>query len=133
MSHPLSLPALLTLLAILWYVVTGFQVGRARTKHKVAAPAMTGDPEFMRAMRVQMNELEQFVAFMPAMWIFAVFGNPRFAALAGCVWLIGRILYALGYWAAAGKRARGFRISMFALAVTWAAALASVIGLLGAG
>jgi len=31
-----------TLLAILWYVVTGIQVGRARTKHKVYAPATAG-------------------------------------------------------------------------------------------
>ncbi len=133
MSNPLAFPALLTLLAVLWYVVTGIQVGRARTKHKVAAPATIGDPEFMRAFRVQANELEQFVAFMPAMWIYAMFGDPRFAALAGSVWLVGRIVYALGYWAQAGKRHRGFTISTFALAVTWVMALGSVLGIFGAG
>ena len=50
---PLSLPALLTLLAVLWLVITRFKVGRARTKCKVRAPATTGDPAFERAYRVQ--------------------------------------------------------------------------------
>ncbi|MCC7327616.1 MAG: hypothetical protein IT521_12525 [Burkholderiales bacterium] len=36
---PLALPALMTLLAVLWYIVTGIQVGRARTRYKVAALA----------------------------------------------------------------------------------------------
>ena len=46
---PLALPALMTLIALLWYVATGIQVGRARVKYKVAAPAVTGAPEFERA------------------------------------------------------------------------------------
>ncbi len=128
---PLALPALITLLAVLWYVVTGVQVGRTRVKYKVFAPAMQGDPAFERAFRVQMNELEQFVAFLPAMWIFAWFGNPRFAALAGAIWLVGRVVYALGYWAEAKKRHTGFMISTFALSITWVAALAGVVKVLG--
>lgn len=128
---PLSLPALMTLLAVLWYVVTGIQVGRARTKYKVAAPAMTGDPAFERAVRVQMNELEQLVAFLPPMWIYAWFGNPRYAAIACGVFIVGRIVYALGYWSEARKRSLGFSISTFALAVTWVAALISVVRWLG--
>jgi uncharacterized membrane protein YecN with MAPEG domain len=128
---PLSLPALMTLLAVLWYVVTGIQVGRARTKYKVEAPAMTGDPAFERAYRVQMNELEQLVAFLPAMWIYAWFGNPRYAAIACGAWIAGRVIYALGYWADANKRHLGFAISTFALAITWVAALISVVRWLG--
>jgi glutathione S-transferase len=128
---PLALPALVTLPAVLWYVVTGIQVGRARTKHKVYAPATVGDPGFERAFRVQMNELEQIVAFLPAMWVFAWFGNPRFAALAGAVWLAGRVVYAVGYWAEARRRHAGFTISTFALSITWVAALASVVRVLG--
>ncbi len=128
---PLSLPALMTLLATLWYVVTGVQVGRARTKYKVEAPATTGDPAFERAYRVQMNELEQLVAFLPAMWIYAWFGNPRYAAIACGVWIAGRVIYALGYWADANKRHLGFAISTFAFAITWVAALISVVRWLG--
>jgi glutathione S-transferase len=123
---PLSLPALMTLLAVLWYVVTIYQVGRARAKYKVVAPATTGDPAFEHAYRVQMNELEQLVAFIPSMWIFAWFGNPRFAAIACGVFIAGRILYAIGYWADARKRALGYYIAMFAFVITWVAALVSV-------
>ena len=124
---PLSLPALATLLALLWYVVTSFQVGRMRVRYKVEAPATTGDPAFERAFRVQMNEIEQMIAFLPAMWIFAWFGNPRWAAIAGGIFILGRILYALGYWAAPEKRGKGFMIAFITLVVTWVAAMVSVI------
>jgi uncharacterized membrane protein YecN with MAPEG domain len=124
---PLSLPALATLLALLWYVIVSMQVGRLRGKYKIAAPAMAGHPDFERAVRVQMNELEQLVAFLPAMWIFAWFGNPRWAALAGLVYVIGRILYALGYWKAAEKRSIGFTISFITLMVVWVAAMVGVV------
>lgn len=124
---PLALPALVTLLAVLWYSIVGINVGRARTKYKVPAPATTGNPAFERAFRVQMNELEQLVAFMPSMWIYATLGNPRWAAIAGAVWLVGRVIYAIGYWSEAGKRHTGFMISSAMLGLTWAAALASVV------
>ncbi len=123
---PLSLPALATLLALLWYVIVSMKVGRMRGKYKIAAPAMAGHPDFERAVRVQMNELEQLVAFLPAMWIFAWFGNPRWAALAGFVYIVGRIIYAMGYWKAAEKRNIGFGISFVTWAVVWVAALVSV-------
>ncbi len=128
---PLSLPALMTLLAVLWLVITGFMVGRARAKYKVYAPATTGDPAFERAYRVQMNELENLVAFLPAMWIYAWFGNPRWAAIACCVYLVGRIVYAVGYWREARKRHTGYMISAVVLAITWIAALVSVVRWLG--
>jgi hypothetical protein len=68
---PLSFPALMTPFAVLRYVLTGMQVGRARVKYKAVAPAATGDPGLVRAFRVQMNEQEQRVSFLPPMWIFA--------------------------------------------------------------
>src|SRR5262245_18634764 len=124
---PLSLPALMTLLLVLWLIFTGYQVGRARTRYKVAAPATTGDPAFERAFRVQMNELENLLAFLPSMWIFAWFGNPRFAAILAGVYLVGRIVFAIGYWSEARKRRAGYTIATFALAITWVAALTSVV------
>jgi uncharacterized membrane protein YecN with MAPEG domain len=127
---PLALPALMTLLAILWYIVTAFQVGRAHVKYKILAPAMTGHPVLERAVRVQMNTLEQLVAFLPAMWIYAWFGNPRWAAIACAVWIVGRILYAVGYWADEKKRGPGFTITLFALSTVWVAALISVVRVL---
>lgn len=127
---PLALPALMTLLAVLWYFYTGVQVGHARGKYKVEAPAVTGDPAFERAFRVQMHTLEQLVAFLPAMWIFAWFGNPRWAAIACGVWIVGRIIYAVGYWQDARKRGPGFLITALALIAVWIAALVSVVRVL---
>jgi uncharacterized membrane protein YecN with MAPEG domain len=130
---PLALPALVTLFLVLWYICTGVKVGRLRGKLKITAPAVIGDPVFERAYRVQMNELEQLAAFLPGMWIFATFGNPRYAAIAGVVYLIGRVMYALGYWAAAEKRSLGFAVASVAGAVTWVAALVSVVRVLSLG
>jgi glutathione S-transferase len=127
---PLALPALMTLLAILWYIVTAFQVGRAHVKYNIHAPAMTGHPVLERAVRVHMNTLEQLAAFLPAMWIYAWYGNPRWAAIACAVWIVGRIIYAVGYWADENKRSLGFGISFIALAVVWVAALYSVVRVL---
>ncbi|MFO1310516.1 MAG: MAPEG family protein [Burkholderiales bacterium] len=131
MHMPQSLPALVTLAMVLWYMVTVFQVGRARTKYKVLAPATTGDPAFERAFRVQMNELENLVVFLPSMWIYAVMGNPRNAAVLGAVYLVGRIVYAVGYWSEARKRAIGYYIATLAFAVTWALALGAAISRAG--
>jgi glutathione S-transferase len=124
---PLALPALMTLLAVLWYFYTGIHVARAKSKYNVVSPATTGDPAFERAFRVQMNTLEQIVAFLPAMWLYAWFGNPRWAAIACGVWIVGRIIYAVGYWQDAKKRGPGFLISAFAFFAVWIAALVSVI------
>ena len=127
---PLALPALMTLVAVLWYVITGIYVGRAHTKYKIDAPAMSGHPALERAVRVQMNTLEQLAAFLPAMWIYAWFGNPRWAAIACALWIVGRIVYAVGYWADANKRGPGFIITFLALAFVWVGAVWSVMRVL---
>jgi uncharacterized membrane protein YecN with MAPEG domain len=128
---PQSLPALATLAIVLWYMVTVFQVGRARTRYKVYAPATTGDPAFERYFRVQMNELESMVAFLPSMWLYAIMGNPRIAAILGAVYLAGRIVYAVGYWSAARRRAIGYYVATTAFALAWALALGAVFGRAG--
>jgi glutathione S-transferase len=128
---PQSLPALATLAIVLWYMVTVFQVGRARTRYKVYAPATTGDPAFERYFRVQMNELETMVAFLPSMWLYAIMGNPRIAAILGAVYLAGRIVYAVGYWSAARRRAIGYYVATTAFALAWALALGAVFGRAG--
>ena len=131
MHMPQSLPALATLAIVLWYMVTVFQVGRARTKYKVYAPATTGDPAFERYFRVQMNELESMVAFLPSMWLYAIMGNPRIAAILGAVYLAGRIVYAIGYWSEARRRAIGYYVATTAFALAWTLALAAVFGRAG--
>ena len=127
MHHALALPALTTLLAIAFYVFTAIKVGAARERYKIAAPAVTGDPAFERAYRVQMNTLEQLAAFLPALWLYAIFGNSLIASGLGLVWIVGRIWYAIGYYRAASKRGPGFVLTFVAFAALWAGAAYTVV------
>jgi len=99
------------LLALLEYVVMGALVGRARAKHGIHAPAMTGNPEFERANRVHVNTLENLIIFIPAVWIFATYVSVRWAAVLGFVFVAARLIYAVGYLKAADKRSIGAGIT----------------------
>ena len=48
-----SFPALVTVLALLLYIGVFVTAGRARGRYGIQAPAVTGAPEFERALRVQ--------------------------------------------------------------------------------
>lgn len=113
--------ALVTIVALLVYFAVTINVGRARFQYKVPVPQTSGSPEFERAFRVQQNTLEQLVLFLPGVWLFSLIVNPYWGAGIGAVWIVGRILYALGYYQAAEKRALGFAIS----------SLSSIVLLLG--
>jgi glutathione S-transferase len=103
--------SLVTALTLLVYLVITINVGRARAKYKVPAPQMSGDPDFERVLRVQQNTLEQLVFFLPALWLFSIYINELWGASIGAIWLVGRIVYAWGYYQAAEKRGIGFGIS----------------------
>ena len=103
-----------TLLAMLMYFWTTMRVGQARGKYGVKAPAVTGAPEFERAFRAQQNTVEQLVFFLPSLWLFAALYKDMWAGIAGAVWVVGRVVYVLGYAQAADKRAAGFMIALVA-------------------
>lgn len=105
------LTALITVLALLMYFVVTINVGRARAKYGVPVPQTTGNEDFERALRVQQNTLEQLIFFLPIFWIFSYFVNNEIGAVFGVIWILGRILYAWGYYQAAEKRGPGFAIS----------------------
>ena len=119
--------ALVTLLALLLYFYTGLLVAKARLKYGVSAPATTGNPDFERVFRVQMNTLEWMPIFLPLLWLFAVYVNDWGAALLGLLWIAGRIVYIRGYAAAANMRHRGFSIQAFACGVLLIGAAAGII------
>ena len=102
--------AIVTLLALLTYFWMGLQVGRARGKSGIQAPAMTGDPVLERT-------LEWLPLFLVPMWLFAIYWNDLIAAGVGLVWILGRIVYQLGYVADPKKRELGFLIQALAVAV----------------
>ncbi len=104
-------PSIITVIALLVYFLTTINVGRARSKYQVVPPATSGDPNFERALRVQQNTLEQMIFFLPLLWLFCFYINPMWGSGIGAFWIIGRILYALGYYQAAEKRMIGFAIS----------------------
>jgi len=106
--------ASVTLLALLVYFALTVNVGRARGRYGIKAPAVTGNENFERAYRVQMNTLEQLVFFLPALWLYAALVSDAGAAVGGFIWVIGRIIYALAYTSDPATRGRGVMITMLA-------------------
>ena len=102
---------IVTVLAILQFVVFGFRVGGARGKYGIKAPAITGNETFERFFRVQQNTLEQLLALLPGLYLFSRYFNPLVAAGLGVVYLIGREIYAVTYVKDPAKRSLGFGLS----------------------
>lgn len=125
--------ALVTLLAVVLYFYTGLLVAKARAKFGVKAPATTGNPDFERVFRVQMNTLEWMPIFLPLLWFFVLYVNDWGAALLGLLWLLGRILYIRGYTEAADKRHKGFALQALACGALLIGTLAGIIGRLAQG
>ena len=106
--------ALVTLLLLFQYLTFMMLCGMARGKGGVQAPATTGDELFERALRVQVNTLEQLVITLPAMWISAMYYRPLLAAGLGLVFFLGRLLYRTGYMKDPAKRGPGMMIGFLA-------------------
>ena len=110
----LSAPAMLltavaTLLAVLIALWTAIRVARTRGRVKIPPPTTTGSPELECALRVQANTVEQFIIFLPALWLAALYFQGWIPGVLGILWCLGRILYALGYRAEKpGGREPGF-------------------------
>jgi glutathione S-transferase len=115
----LSAPATLltataTLLAVLVALWTAILVSRTRGRVGIKAPAITGSPDLECALRVQANTVEQFIIFLPSLWLAALYFQGWIPGVLGIAWSVGRIVYALGYRAdKPGGRAPGFFIAIF--------------------
>jgi len=125
--------ALVTLLSLLTYFWMSLRVPRARIKAGIPAPAMTGEPVLERTIRAHYNTLEWLPIYLVALWLFAIYWSVLVAAAMGVVWIVGRILYALGYAAEASRRGPGFLIQSVAVAVLLFGALGRIIYSLATG
>lgn len=115
------LPALATLLTIVLLFWTIAAVGRARSRFGIEAPATTGNPDFERVFRVQMNTIEATVLFLPCLWLAAQYWNPTWSGVVGLIWVLARVLYAITY-ARGMRRSVGFVGGLVANAVLFVAA-----------
>jgi glutathione S-transferase len=122
-----KLTALVTCLAIAVYFFSSILVSRARVKFGVKLPAISGNTDFERVFRAQMNTLEWLPMFLPSLWLFAIYIGDGIAAALGAVWAIGRILYVLGYAKAVEKRGPGFAIQATAAVALWLGAVGAIL------
>jgi uncharacterized membrane protein YecN with MAPEG domain len=108
--HAYYAVAIVTLLTGLVYFWMAARVALAHSRTGILAPAMTGDPVLERTIRAHTNTLEWMPIFLPSLWLFAIYWDSTAAAILGLVWIVGRIVYFLGYVAAPNKRRAGFFI-----------------------
>ena len=98
---------LVVLTALVEYIVFLGIVGITREKYGVLAPATTGNPQWERLHRIQVNTSEQLVLFIPAIYGFAYYVSEPWAAGIGSIFVIGRVVYFLGYRVSGERRLVG--------------------------
>ncbi|MCC8946976.1 MAPEG family protein [Bradyrhizobium sp. Arg62] len=119
--------AIVTCLAVALHFFFALQVARARAVYGVKLPAITGNSDFERIYRIQMNTLEWMPIFLPSLWLFAVYVGDAAAAAVGTIWVIGRIVYFIGYREAVAKRSPGFAIQALACVILWVGAIGGAV------
>ncbi|MFL6604434.1 MAG: MAPEG family protein [Steroidobacteraceae bacterium] len=104
-------------LALAQFFYFSLEVGKARGRYNVPAPATTGNEMFERYFRVHMNTLELLVMFIPAVLLFGLYLSPYFAAGLGVIYLIGRLIYLFAYVKDPKKREVGFGLSIIPIMI----------------
>jgi uncharacterized MAPEG superfamily protein len=118
---------IVAMLAVLQYLFFATLVGQARGRHGVQAPAVTGNEQFERIYRVQMNTLELLVAFLPALYAANWYWPSRTVAVAGAVYLVGRFIYWRAYVGDPARRGLGFVLSIGPVLVLMIAGLVGAV------
>jgi uncharacterized membrane protein YecN with MAPEG domain len=123
-------PTLIVLVALLQYLFFTGQVGLARGKYKVNAPACEGDENFSRLFRVQQNTLEQLIIFIPASYAFAYYLSEIWVLVPGVVFILGRFLYSAEYLKDPKTRTPGMALTLLANVVLVLGALYGVLNVM---
>lgn len=74
-----------------------------------------------------MNTVEQWVLFLPVLWIFAVLVGDLYAGIASLIWIAGRVLFSNADMADPSKRTLGFLMGFGVMALMLIASLGMVI------
>lgn len=107
----MQLPAIITVLAVVMTIALAIRVSVLRGKYKIDPPAQTGNPALERAVRIHANTVEAMVVFLPMLWLGAMLYSETIAFWLGIGWLVGRVVYAIGFTIDAKKRIPGFTIA----------------------
>ena len=80
------------------------KIGKARKKFGITYPQMYSDDnqEFNCVQRAHQNTLEQLHFFYPTLLVSGL-RHPMGAAAAGAIFVVGRIMYATGYYTGEAK------------------------------
>jgi glutathione S-transferase len=118
--------SVVTVVVVLFYFFVATRVPLARRKFDVRLPAITGHPDFERVFRVHQNTLEWMPIFLPSLWLCALYLSDVAAAALGIVWIVGRVLYFLGYTQAVERRLPGFFVQSTACALLLIGAIVGI-------
>lgn len=113
----------IVMLALVQFIYFGIAVGRARGRHGVEAPAVTGDEQFERFHRAHQNTLEQLVVFVPACIAAGIYAHEMAAVACGVLYLVGRAWYFRSYIAEPSSRGKGMMLTVLANVLLLAGAI----------
>ncbi len=109
-------------------------ISKLRKKLGIPYPQMTSDKhhEFNCAQRVHLNTLELLPFFFTNLLVGSI-RHPKYAAIFGTVFIVGRVIYSIGYWTGdINKRGPGGVISLVgAMLPLFGLAVSSGAGILG--
>jgi glutathione S-transferase len=118
---------IVVLLALVEFFYFSLEVGKARGRYNIPAPATTGNEMFERYFRVHMNTLELLVMFVPSILLFGQYLSPYIAAGLGVVYLIGRLVYLSAYVKDPKKRSVGFGLSILPIMILTVGAIVGAV------
>ena len=118
---------IVAMFALVQFLYFGVAVGRARGRHGVTAPAVTGDETFECFHRAHQNTLEQMAVFIPAIMCAGYYSNPLIAAAVGLIYLAGRAYYFRCYVVEPDSRGAGMIATMLANVVLVIMALVGAV------
>lgn len=113
----MELIAIVTVLILIQTIFFGFEVGKARGKYNIKAPAVSGNEKFDRHYRIHQNTIEQIIIFIPSLWLFGYFVNVNIATALGVLFFLGRLIFRSAYLKDPASREIGFIMGFLPIAI----------------